>query len=144
MNSAQLTTFKAAILAEPNVAAARASQSHGAIAAYYNGPGTGLIWRPAITVAELNTAIVWSEFIALTQGQRDAYAALISGATVDATNANVRAGFSTIFAGTSITNLTALAQRVPTVFEQLFSSGGVSTMFGYQVSVADVVQALGS
>lgn len=143
MTPAQLSTFKAAILADANLVAARAAGDMGAMATYYNAAGTGTIWRPSISVAELNTAIVWSEFIALTQGQRDAYRALISGA-IDATNANVRAGFAAIFSGQSLTNLSALAQRVPTRFEQLFVVSQVTPVFGQTVSVADVAAALGS
>lgn len=143
MTPAQLTTFKAAILGDAALAAARTAGDQGAIAAYYNAAGTGTVWRPSISVAELNTAIVWSEFIALTQGQRDAYRALISGA-IDATNANIRSGFGSIFGGTSLTNLTALAQRVPTRFEALFTTAQVSAVFGQVVAVADVAAALGS
>jgi hypothetical protein len=144
MTPSQLSTFKTAITGDANVAAALAAGDHGAIAAYYNGAGAGTIWRPSIAVSELNTAIVWSEFVALTQGQRDAYFALTNGATIDATNANIRAGFSAIFAGTSLTNLTALAKRVPTRFEALFATSQVSQVFGQTVSVADVAAALGS
>jgi hypothetical protein len=144
LTTAQLLTLKAATNGDSNLAAARAAGDQGAIAAYYNGAGAGLIWRPAISIAELNTAIVWSEFILLSQGQRDAYSALISGATIDATNANVRNGFGSIFGGTSITNLTAIAQRAPTRFEALFTTASVSSVFGYQVTVADIAQALGS
>lgn len=143
MNAAQLSTFKAAILSDANLAAARTAGDMGAMVSYYNAAGTGLVWRPSISVGELNTAIVWGEFIALTQGQRDAYSAVIQG-PIDATNANVRAGFGSIFGGQSLTNLTALAQRVPTRFEQLFAVSQVTPVFGQSVSVADVAVALGS
>lgn len=143
MTPAQLTTFKTAINGDAALASARAAGDHGAIAAYYNGAGAGTIWRPSVSVSELNTAIVWSEFIALTQGQRDAYRALISG-SIDATNTNIRSGFGSIFAGTSLSNLTALAQRVPSRFEALFTVAQVCSVFGYTVSVADVAAALGS
>lgn len=143
MTPAQLTALKTAINGDANLAAARTAGDMGTIAAYYNAPGTGMIWRPAISVGELNTAIVWSEFIALTQGQRDAYFAMIQ-ASIDATNANVRSGFASIFSGQSLTNLTALAQRTPTRFEALFTTAQVSTAFGQIVLVADVAAALGS
>ena len=94
LTSAQLATFKAAILADANLAAARAAGDQGAIAAYYNANSATPIWRPAVPVSELNTAIVWSAFIALSVQTQQAYFALIQGGVVDSTNANVRAGFS--------------------------------------------------
>ena len=144
LTTAQLQTFKAAINAEPALAAARAAGDHGAIAAYYNVVSASNIWKPAVTVADLNTAIVWTEFISLAQGARDAYFAMTQGSTVDATKANVRNGFAAIFAGTSQSNLTALAQRLATRFEVLFTVAQVCSLFGYVVSVADVAEALGS
>lgn len=144
MNAAQLATFKVAINGDANLSAARAAGDQGAIAAYYNAAGTGTIWRPSISVGELNTAIVWSEFSAMTVGKQNAYLAMVL-ASVDATNANIRAGFASIFAGlTSLANLTALAQRVPTRYEALFTTAQVCSVFGRQVSVADVAEALGS
>lgn len=143
--TAQLATFKAAILADANLAAARIAGNHGAIAAYYNGAGTGTIWRPSISATELNTAIVWSEFIALTAVTQNAYLALLQAGAIDATSANVRGGFVSIFpVGVSRTNLTALAQRVPSVFEALFITAQVCALFGQTVTVADVAAALGS
>jgi hypothetical protein len=146
LTAAQLATFKAAILADANLAANRAAQAHGAIADYYALAGTGTIWRPVITTQELNTAIVWSEFSALTALLQNAYMALISPGYIDATSANVRGGFTAIFAvgTTSRTNLTTLAQRTPTRFEALFTTANVCSLYGYTPSVADVAQALGS
>jgi hypothetical protein len=144
LNTSQLATFKAAINGDANLAAARAAGDQGAIAAYYNAAGSGSIWRPSINSAELNTAIVWSEFIALPVQTQNAYFALVQGGKIDATNANIRAGFSSIFAGTTIGNLTALAARVPTRFEALFTTANVCSCFGQTVTPADVAQALGS
>lgn len=142
LTTAQLATFKAAILADTNMTVALAALDAATIAAYYNGAGSGTVWRPSISAAELNTAIVWSQFVALPVATQNGYFALIQGATVDATNANVRTGFGTIFTGQSLTNLTALAQRVQTKFEALFTVSQVCPLFGMQVSVTDVGAAL--
>lgn len=144
LTTAQLATFKADI--QTNQAANLAAGNHGAIALYYNSAGTGTVWRPNIDVSELNTAIVWSDFAALTVAKQNTYLAMITAGFVDATNANIRAGFTTVFGGgsQSLTNLTALAQRVPTRFEQLFTTSQVSATFGQSVSVADIVFALNS
>lgn len=145
MNHAQLLAFKASIQGNGAIAAALASGDQGAIAAAYNALGTGSIWLPAIPTSQLLGAIVWSEFVALTVQQQNAYLALAQGGTVDATNANIRSGFSTIFAGkVTLTNLSALAQRVPTVFEALFTTANVCALFGYIVQPSDVAAALAS
>lgn len=144
MNAAQLTVFKAAILADGNVSAFVSAQNHIAIAAYYNGAGTGNIWRPDIKVSEINTALVGSEFVALTAIKQNLFL-VIASAPVDATSANVRANFTAIFtSGTTLSNLTALAQRVPTKGEMVFTTSNVCSMYGLIVSANDVAQALGS
>ena len=145
MTPTQLTAFKAAILADVSLVAQRAAGDHGAIAAYYNGAGTGTIWRPSITLLELNTAIVWSEYTVLSALLQNTYMAMIQGGTVDATAAGIRAGFTAVFAGkVSLTNLTAMAQIVPTKFQQLFAVAQVSATFGQSVAVSDIAAALGS
>lgn len=147
MTPAQLATFKAAILADATQTANVVAGDHGALAAYFNGvPATPVsLWRPSISIAELNTAIDWSEFAALTTALRETYNAMISPGAIDSTAPKIRGGFSTVFAGkTSLTSLTALAQRSATRFEALFTTGNVCAMFGYQVSAADIAAALGS
>jgi hypothetical protein len=145
LTTAQLQTFKAAINSDPNLAAARAAGDQGAIAAYYNAAGTGNIWKPDIDVSTLNTAIVWAEFVALTVAKQNGYFAMTQGGNIDATSSNIRGGFTAVFGGTtSLTNLTALAQRVATRFEALFTTSQVCSLYGYVVTVADVAAALAS
>lgn len=146
MTPAQLTTFKTAINGDANLAADRAAGRHGVIAAYYNAAGAGSIWRPSISVAELNTAIVWSEFSVLSALLQGTYSAMTQGGFVDATVGNIRNGFSTVFGvgTTSRANLLALAARVPTRFEALFTVANVCSLFGQIVSAQDVSDALGS
>jgi hypothetical protein len=146
LTPAQLATFKAAILADSSQTQNVSAKAHGAIAAYYAAAGTGNVWRPSISTSELNTAIVWSEFAALTALLQNTYLALIAPGYVDATSANVRAAFATIFgaATTSRPNLTAIAQRPASRFEALFTTSQVCSLFGATPSVEDVVAALGS
>ena len=132
------------MLADANIAAARTAGDHGAISAYYNGVDTGFYWRSAISIGELNTAIVWSEFLLLTQAQRDAYTALTQAGSVDATSANVRNGFSAVFgASSSFTNLTAVAKKTPTKLEALFTTANLCALPGASASPALVIEALG-
>jgi hypothetical protein len=142
--AAQLASLKTAVQGDANLAAARGAGDHGAIAAYYNAAGSGTIWRPSISVAELNTAIDWAAFAALTALKQATYQAMTQGGFVDATSANVRNGFNAVFgAGATLTALTNLAQRVPTRFEALFAASQVSAVYGQQVSVSDIALALG-
>lgn len=141
MTPAQLATLKADILA--NVAT-RPTTDMGALASFYNASAAGFVWRPHVAAKELNTAIVWSEFIALPIATQNGYFAILSGGFMDATSANIRAGFGAIFSGQSQTNLVALVKRAPTNFEALFTTSNVSTAFGQTVSVADVASALAS
>ena len=141
---AQLETFATAINADSNLTNYIASQNAGYIANYYNGASATEIWNPSISIAQLNDAIVWSEFAGLTVALQNTYMAMTTGTSVDATNANIRNGFSTIFTGkTTLTNLIALAQRLATVFEALFTTANVCSLYGYNVSVQDVIAAMG-
>ena len=139
-----LSTLKAAIQADAALTAFLAAGNHGAVADYYNTPAAGSIWRPSISVAELNNAIVWSEFAALSVQLQNTYLAMTAGGSVDATQARIRAGFAAVFSGVSLTNLTAMAQRAPSRFETLFTTANVCSAFGQSVTPADVAAALGA
>lgn len=145
LTSAQLTTFASAINTDTGVNGLIATHGWPAIADYYNtSAGTGSVWRPCIEIPELNTAIIWSEFSGLTVALQNTYLAMTADGSVDATSSNIRSGFSTVFSGkVSLTNLTAIASRVPTRFEALFTTANVCSLFGYRVTASDVMLALG-
>lgn len=146
MTPAQVQTLKAAILADANASPARLSGDHGSIANYLNSPGAGVVFRPSITVAELNTAIVWSEYTLLPVASQNCYQAMIAGGSVDGSNPNVRAGFASIFATATQTkaNLIALAQKVPTKLEAIFVTSNVCPLFGTNITAADIAAVLGA
>ena len=148
MTTAQAQAFRTAMLANTALDTFRANLDAASIAAYYNAPSASpvvSVWRPSITIAELNNAIVWSEYLIADLAHQNAYAAMIAGGAVDATKPNIQAGFGTIFAGSvSLTNLQVLAKRVATRFEALFAVSSVTPLFGYTVSVSDVGVALGA
>ena len=144
----QLQAIKAAINADAT-ALAMWPGNPGGIADYLNSvPSTSptAIWRPDIPVAELLTGVVWSAFVALGAQVQAAWTALTSGGTVDSTNANIRAGFVTIFGSGSqtVTNLAAIAQRDATRLEAIFTTSGVSILYGQTVADTDVQQAMAS
>ncbi len=146
MTPAQLQTLKAGIQADANLTALVAASNHVGIAAYLNGAGTGLIWRPRIDTVELNTAVVWSEFALLTVLLQSTYLAMIQPGFVDATSANIRGGFTSVFilGSQSRVNLIALSQRVPTKGEMIFTIASVCSVFGMVFSENDVARALGA
>lgn len=146
LTTAQSATLKAAILGNSTLAAFITSGQTGALAVYANTvppTGTTLVWRPNISAIELNGAIVWSDFIALSQGQRDAYRAMTQ-APIDATQATIRAGFTAVFGAASPTlaAITALAQRNATRFEALYVVNGVTPMFGQRLDVPSILKAM--
>ncbi len=144
---AQLQAIKAAINGDATAAAYVAADQFGALCTYMNSPASPVVnvWRPDITVSQLLTGVVWSEFLALTAAQQGAWRAL-TAADVDATNANIRAGFVSIFGASSqtIANLTAIAERPATRLEVIFTTASVTSQFGTTLSESDAHLALAS
>ncbi len=148
-SASELAVIKAAINADATAIGFVNAKNPGACAEYLNAaPAAGavLIWRPDIPVAELLTGVLWSAFVALSAQVQAAWTALTAGGTVDATNANVRAGFVTIFGAASqtVTNLAAIAQRSASRLEAIFTASGVSEHYGDQIDAATVQQAMGA
>jgi hypothetical protein len=154
MTPAQLSALKAAAQADPNVLQNFADGNDQTVADYYNAlDASRSVWRPQIMLRELNTAITWSDFAALTVAKQNAYLAMTQGGYVDGSAANVRSGFTTVFGSpsTSLTALTAIAQRQATRLEALDAfwtttggaapNSGVTTVFGVRLTATDVSQA---
>lgn len=104
------------------------------------------IWIPNLDPKTLNQALVMSEFQALTVQKQNGWFAMIGGNEVNATIAQVRTNFGTIFSGATLSNLTAMAQRPATRFENLSvvtnGTGKSTDMFGYIVSHQDIQMAI--
>jgi hypothetical protein len=119
-----------------------AESNYNVLADFYNTATNQNIWKPDLKVNELSSAIIMSAFVGLTAVKQNGYFVLTQGEYIDATNANIRAGFTTIFgAGTTLNNLTALAQRFATNFEFLFTSNNVSSVYNYILTYEDIEQA---
>lgn len=146
LTPAQNTTLAAAINGDGTLAGAVAAKDWYTIAVAFNALSNPpvSIWRPSVTVQELNTAVDWSAFAVLTVAKQNTYFAMITPGFIDATSANIRGGFNTVFgAGATLTALSALAQRTATRFEALFSTSNVSDVFGQTLSAGDVQKAMG-
>lgn len=147
LTAAQLQTLKAAIAADGTLnALPNNPDGNNTIAATFNAASSPAlaIWRRDVGNAEVTSAIVASAYIALTALQQKALDLYITPNTIDATSANVRAGFNSIFgAGTTLTNLTAISQRTATRLEALFASGGppattAVNVFGYAIGFDEI------
>lgn len=146
LTTAQLAALKTDADGQSTLTAAIAAKDWPTVAAFYNAPSSPAvtIWRADVKPSEIVAAITGSEFVALTALKQSLLSLLLMPGVVDATSANVRADFSAIFAtGSSLTALTALAQRTATRIEALFTAAQVSAVYGYLLAAADVQQAMG-
>lgn len=130
LTTAQLTTLKADILADPALAA-QPNNSDGAfaIAAVYNTVATPdfIVWKTDVPTSVCKQAMVWTEFISRSAGEREAWQFMLSNGTINPSDANVRQGIQDIFSGAggaaSRAALLAIAKRKATRAEKLFATG---------------------
>ena len=150
LSNSEITTLRNNIITNKNVVyngktlkTWLGESNHTEVAAYYNTANTTDIWKPDLTSEQLTNIIVMSDFIALSQGQRDAWVAMSKLSAIDTTKSLVRTNFVSIFGnGTATTtSATALAQRKATRFEELFTTANVSSKYGYIVSNGDILEA---
>lgn len=143
LTPAQLSTFKAAILANPTAEPMFTAGNDSGVAAYYNAANSGFIWRPDLQPYDVARAVVWADYDALTATKKQTFEALLAIGALDATVAGIRTGFATVFGNpsASLTALTAAAQKVPTRFESVFTASNVCSLYGYQVTATDVAEA---
>lgn len=146
LTAAEQATLKADVQAK--FSAQAALDDWPAISVAYNQPSVPAVnvWRNDITPSEVASAITMAAFTGLSQQQQNGLL-LLTQDRVDATSSNVRLAFNTIFgAGATLTALTALAQRVGTRAEILFSSGAsganVSSKLGQILTADDVQKAM--
>lgn len=157
LTAAQASVLKADTLADPTLSA-QPNNSDGAfaIAAAYNLEAIPAftVWKTDVPTKECKKAMVWTEFIGRTVGERDAWQFMLSNGTINAADANVRQGIQDIFSGAqgaqSRTNLTAIAKRSATRAEKLFATGAgtdvspATMSFEGSLSYQDVEQARNS
>ena len=150
LTPAQRTTLKTDVTSAANAVALGAfitAEDWPSVATFYNQNSVASVWRPNVSARELTGGIVGSAYDSLSVAKQNGYIAVTQGGVIDTTQATIRAWFSDIFgAGATLTNLTAIAQRLGTRFEILFSSvagtANVTTMFGQLVSGADIQDAM--
>lgn len=106
LNSAQKTTLRAFILADPTGAGFANSGNVPGLQAWLNADATPTqaAWRVNVPAQALLENVTLSSFDALTQGKRDAFGLmrnLAQMSALDASKASVRNGFADIFAVTA-------------------------------------------
>lgn len=140
LTSAQASALKAAVTAstDPIIVALRA-QWPGDVAAIsqaladeFNKPAAPafIVWRTAVPVSEiLANAIGWTAVDALTVGKARIWEWMSKLNQIDASKANIRQGIADCFgaASATTTQITAIAKRSATRFEQVFATGTGST-----------------
>lgn len=146
LNAAQLAALKTDVGTQSTLTAAVAAKDWPTVAAFYNAPSSPAvtIWRADVQPSEIVAAITGTEFTGLTAIKQSLLSILLMPGVVDATSANIRADFSAIFAsGSSLTALTAVAQRTATRIEALFTASQVSAVYGYTLTGTDIAAAMG-
>jgi hypothetical protein len=130
LTTAQLLLLKNDILADPTLNAfPMDSDGAFAIADLYavQAAPDFTVWKTNVPTSECKKAMVWTEFIGRSVGERDAWTFMLSNGFINPSDSNVRQGILDIFSGgtgaASRTALTALAKRLATRSEQLFSTG---------------------
>lgn len=116
---------------DPAVVAARAVRNDAAVADWYNGPGTCVVWRTSVRPDEYREAIVWTAVDGLTAGKARIWDWITASMTlpIDATKTNIRQGIADAWGAGSATGtaLTALAKRTSTRWENLWTTGTCTT-----------------
>lgn len=151
LSPAQNATLKTDIQAQPSLAAAVTLHDWAAVANFYNAAASPAVnvWRADVKASEIVAAVVPTEWVALTSVQQSWLQWATNAGTLDASSANVRSGFTTLFGvgTTSRTNLTNIAQRAATVLEKLFGDGNTpltSSLYGHVLTAAEVQTAMGA
>jgi len=153
LTSSQLQALKTDILSKvgtggPLQAAYAAGNDQG-IADWYNQPASPVtkVWKPSVSIAELNSAIAWADMVGIPAARQTTYLAMTQAGSIDMTDAQVRQGLVEIFGNgsTSVTGITNVGRRDATNLELLFSTGTTtktSQVFGQLLTNQDVAQAL--
>jgi hypothetical protein len=125
LTPAQRATLKAAVQAEPSLAAALAAGNDIAVADWLNASTTYVVWRSSVTPRELMEVFVWSEVDALTPGKARIFDWMSRLPSIDAGVARFRNGLSDCFGAASSTYVAVLPvlKRTATRAESLLATG---------------------
>jgi hypothetical protein len=158
LTTEQKATLKAAILADPTLNAfPNTSDGDFDLAVYLSNTLASpafRVWRSDVPTADVKKAIVWTEYIGRSVGERGAFELMISNGIINASDVNVRQGIQDCFSGPSgagtRTNLTNISKRDANLIEKILATGtgsdaspGTMTFVG-TISGDDVASARNS
>ena len=168
LTTAQLTTLKAAILAETDAAfvAARTAGSSGEMADWFNVIATPsyFVRRSSLSRHDIltgtssdNTTFTWTGagYITRSQGERDAFREMFnSTGSVNPWLGTIQSAFNDIFSGTGAaavanrTHILAMSRREATRGEKVFAvglgTGASPSVMGFEgdITISDIDNAL--
>jgi hypothetical protein len=145
LTSAQMTALNQSILSSPDMAAFVSVRDLVSIATAYNAPSSGgqTVWTTQASVQELLAVMNWTEYLALSQQNRDALQLVASIGSINAALPGVATAIGTIFASSPATlaAITAAMQRPATRAEALFLTAVAPsnvTALDHQLSPAEI------
>ena len=157
LTTEQKAILKAAILDDPELDAfPQNGDGAWGIAALLNLPAEPafVVWKTNLPTSDCKKAMVWTEFISRSVGERDAWVFMLSNGTINPADINVRQGIADIFSGPQAAAtraaLLAIATRTATRAEKLFATGDGTVAspgtMGYEgnLSYQDVLEARNS
>ena len=125
-NPAQLSALKAVASADQTALALMAAADDIGLAAWFNTEDAAFtVWKTRLTVEDCNTAIVWIEVDALTNGKARIWEWMTRLGAIDPSQLNVRQGLSDAFASANGTKaaLAALGKRLASTAEKTLATG---------------------
>lgn len=131
LTAGQYSTLKTAILADATLNAyPNTGDGNYDLAVYLSNTLAEppfIVWRTNVPTKDVKAALVWTEYIGRSVGERGAFELMISNGTLDASNVNVRQGIQDCFSGPSgvgtRTALTTIAKRSATLIEKILATG---------------------
>ncbi len=130
LTNSQLIVLRDDILADPVLdALPNTPDGAFAIAAAYSLQAVPdfTVWRTRVETEEIKQVTVWTEYTGRSAGERDAFRFMLQDGYINVADPNIQQGFQDIFSGaggaTTRAQLVAIAKRLATRAEKLFSAG---------------------
>lgn len=129
LTPAQTASLKAAIIADSNLSAQKATRDTQAIANYLNTSSTFIVWRTTVSLDEImRGAIDWTRVDNLSVGKARVWDWMGRLGNLDCSKPNIRAGIDAVWVGTAAdlavrATVYAQCKRAATRFEKVFATG---------------------
>lgn len=125
-----------------------ANSNYPVIAEYYNSTAVPNqnIWRTYLPKEEVICEVIMSDYILLTQAQREGFLAICQAAYLNMRKLTIRNSLKTVLNdnSTSYNNIISVSRKKATNFEFLFTVSNVSDVYGYILIPDDIINAMRS